>query len=240
MRSFLHTCASCATAAGLLACGPSPQPLPPPEDLGISISAITVSDAGNGRVRLNGTEGAVTAADNLEVVSVGVAIDLQQTAPLQDGSFSIELDGAVTSLFRLQAFNAETQTEPIDTTADASGSLAEVVQTNCLVATPAREIIVPPAPIGTPSDAPLLLDNQCAGVVGVDAAGLQVDLFWEGDVPDNMVTLPTDLTTGTQLGFTITHSAQSVGPATNVLVILLNDPNNMDEQRIFTLRATGE
>ena len=69
-------------AFGVIGCGPSPQPLPPP--IGIELSGLRVSEPTPGVVRLTGLADAVVAADTIEVINLpfeGDPIDNRKVNP---------------------------------------------------------------------------------------------------------------------------------------------------------------
>lgn len=216
-------------AGALVACGPSPQPIPPP---GVVLQGLTTTDLGNGRVRLVGTAGSTSDATSLEIVHVGVgAFSVDEVTVGSDGSFVYEVDGATDDRFRLQATGPGGVSDPL--TADGiagGGAVAASPVIDCV--TSPFDVVLPSLPAMQVMTAPLPLASECANVVGIDNIDLILGLPWT--VTPDMPTI--DLTTGMSTSFDISWDPDMAGTVTNVVVVMINE-SGVNEQRIVTLRG---
>ncbi len=216
-------------------CGPTPQPLPPP---GVFAEALTIADQGDGTVVVSGAEGALSGADRLEIAVAGdltppTLIELDVTGST---TFSVTLAAEDGDAFRFQAFNSgeggEQESVPIQLTA-AGQTFTQPFRHTCATVVPTEELVLGAANGMGDETGTITVDNQCALLLGVDAARLADDAGWEVDVDG---TDSADLLTGVQAAVNVTRST-ALGGERNVLTFELNGVAMDRDRRIVILRA---
>lgn len=230
---------ACSTLTfALAACNtpvsPSPQPLPPP--IGIDSQAFSVDDPGDGTLLISGAEGALTSATTLELGfwdGPGVAPVLADVPVNEDGSFSLQVAANATDLFRFQAFNAEEQTEILDLVPNGGGGFDDAFAIDCVVATPAQELVLDPAEMDV-ERGEIVIDNQCTFVISIDEPlELAEAPAWEADPATVM--LPSDILPGTSITFNVLRNT-AAGQRNLVGMEILGEGMDI-ETRLFTIRA---
>lgn len=214
-------------------CGPSPQPIPPPD---IAFGELAISDAGDGRVRIEGlATGSSDAVDVIQLRQAQDAIPTLASLPLDtEGRFTGEIDGTLGDLFRLQARSEDERSPVYDVTA-ADGVVASVdTPLPCLLAEP--ELVLDPVDVGSLASGVLTFDNQCGDILGLDETALAVTLQWEAD-PVSGQTLG-DVVPGGQLDLAIRHNRDTPGRDLNALVARIFDASPTSPAlRLITLRS---
>jgi len=226
------------TAVALqLACGPSPQPLPPP--IGINLSGLRVSEPEPGIVRVVGFADAVASADTIEVINVatdGVPfVERQLVEVASDGSFSADFEGTITDVFRLQAFAVTgAQTNPVDVAGVDTGALVPAPTIDCIADDLETEIALRQEQAGTEVIRDVTLTNEACGVeVTVSDTGL---LTSDGWLLDGLSQVPSGLIDGATITFSIIFDPPVPREETNVVVFELFD-GTTTERRIYTVRG---
>ena len=237
LRASARTVPLLAVGA-LVACSPSPQPIPPP--IGIDAQALTFDDPGDGTLIISGVEGTLTSATTLEIgfwrlEMPSVAPTLADVAVLDDGSFSIQLPATADDVFRFQAFNATEASAPIDRIADAAnpGSFAAPVRIGCAQATPAEELVLDAADGMNLERGAVVIDNSCGTPLSIDQVAVFDETGWEV-TPD--VAIPTDILADGTATFDVVRNA-SIGGERNLFGLQLIDTSMQQELRLFTVRA---
>ncbi len=223
-------------ALGGLGCGPSPQPLPPP--IGIKLSGLRVSEPTPGMVRLTGLADAVTAADTLEVINVPFdgdpVLERREVQVAEDGSFTVDFEGAIDDVFRLQAFGVTgARTDPVDLRGVAMGALLPAPTVDCVDDSLGPEISLQIEAAGTPAVRDLIFTNQCGVEVDLSEATI---LSPDGWLFDGLGQIPSGLVDGADITFNIVFDPDVPRDETNVAVMTLFD-GTTSERRLFTVRG---
>lgn len=223
-------------AWGGLGCGPSPQPLPPP--IGIELSGLRVSEPTPGVVRLTGLADAVVAADTIEVINLPFdgdpILERQEVQVADDGSFTVDFEGAIDDVFRLQAFAVTgAQTDPIDLRGVAMGALLPAPTVDCVDDSLGPEISLQIEGAGIPAVRDLIFTNQCGVEVELSEAAI---LSSDGWLFDGLGQIPSGLVDGENVTFNILFDPDVPRDESNVAVMTIFD-GTTTERRLFTVRG---
>lgn len=198
------------------ACGPSPQPLPPPI---IERTRLSITQAAPLTLEVRGDPGAVTnQGERIEVVDA-MNFALVNVDVAADGSFAATLPAELTDTLRLQAFRDDRRSPPIDIAADGAGGVIDPPRIACAVLEPPLELDLPETEVGRMTSAAVIVRNECPGILSVDEAVLQTVPLWEV-----MHTLPVDLMPGAQTTITVLRNPPAPGAERNYLRLRLVTP----------------
>jgi hypothetical protein len=215
----------------LVACGPSPQPLPPPE---IVRQGLSVTEAEPDVLEVRGDVGAVTnEADRIELVGVA-NLAVVNVAVAADGSFVATLPASLTDAVRLQAFADALRSTPIDVIADPAspvGAVMDAPRIACAVLEPSIALDLPDTLVGQPTSAEVIVRSECSGILSVDEAVLQTDPTWEV-----LASVPVDMMPGDQTSITVLRNPPAPGEARNYLRLRLAD-GVQPELRLVTVHV---
>ncbi len=240
MSRFSHPAlllVAAALIANTMACGPSPQPLPPPAEVILQGLSIAEGDEPN-TVRLQGGPSATKNANTVELVSIGSASALYDVETIQvatDGSFDAQLTGTTADQFRMQAFGPGGAAAPLDLVLGGSGPEAPD-RIDCLTLDVASEVELPPVKVGVETDLELVIESSCGEPVGIDDVYFVIDDGWGSN--GNELGIPTDLGNGMELVLRVSTTPTSTGPSSNFVVLRLGLAT-AEEHRVVTLRTHG-
>ena len=212
----------------LTACGPSPQPLPPPI---IERTKLSITQAAPMTLEVRGAPGAIrNEADTVDVVDA-TNLALVGVPVAADGSFTATLPAELTDSLRLQAFVDDRRSQPIDVVADAGGGVLDAPRIACAVLEPPLDLDLPETVVAQRTSADVIVHNQCPGILSVDEALLQTDPLWE-------VTgmIPADLMPGDQLAISVMRNPPGPGVERNYLRLRLADGTG-PELRLVTVHV---
>ncbi len=216
----------------LAGCTVSPQPLPPE----IEVAALRLETSGPGRVRLRGAADSVHGA-RLRVTNLGTAAPPSDVTVAADGSFEVELDGALADVLRLQAIEGDARSALLDVTGTADGAPVAIapVPAPCLSLDPPDELAGAPVDLADPVQILVATArNDCPDDVTI------ADIPFRAAQPEFVLLvagqLPRVLTPGEDWDIEIGFKSMTSGAFEEVALVTLEAPGG--PIRAITVRGT--
>jgi hypothetical protein len=234
VRRGLHLVGIALTGGLAVACGVSPQPLPPPEAVVIDTAQLTLTETGGGLV-VTGAPGAVIEATTLRLTNLEGADPVVEVDVDPDGSFEASFGGSLFDLLRLQAFASQARSVPVDVTGTSSGGPVTVapVPTACLQIDPPLELEGAPVGLMEPiQDFTITARNDCGGPVVLAAVDLRLGEGFQSLVGAQV---PRTLAPGESFGIALGFKSMTTGVFEDVAILRLDAVDG--PRRFVTLRG---